>query len=217
MRIGSGWAKGLQLAVPAGAATRPTAVKVRAAMLNSLQPQLADCLVLDLFAGSGALGIEAVSRGARGACFVESAPGAVRALRANLAELARRAERQGLEPAEIEVQARDVKSGVAALGRRQARFDVLFMDPPYADLTSWLRELAPELATLAAAAAILVVESAVTAASDELAAAAARGGWQVLKTKTYGDTMVTIFQQAKDGDERKDERQDETSEGGDEE
>jgi len=106
--------------VPAGRATRPTAARVRQALCDRLGNWLLDAVVLDLFAGSGALGIEALSRGAARATFVESAKPALRALRANLAAL-------GLSDRAT------VLSGPVrwALPRLRGPFDLIMLDPPY--------------------------------------------------------------------------------------
>lgn len=199
MQISSGWAKGMSLAVPAGLATRPTAAKVRAAILNALAPVLDGALVLDVFAGSGALGIEAVSRGARGAVFVEQASAAVTCLKKNLIELERRALKQGLEVPELEVLAR---SADAAMARAQSLgpFDVLCMDPPYKEAEAWLEKLAGPLAAAAAEEALLVVEAG---AVDLGALAATIPGfpWRLRREKHYGETTVTVWEKADGGEE----------------
>jgi 16S rRNA (guanine(966)-N(2))-methyltransferase RsmD len=114
---------GRRLATPAGRATRPTSERVREALFNSLAGlvELSGCRFADLYAGSGAVGVEALSRGASQVLFVESDPGASRVLRGNLAQL-------GLTgSAELVVApvARAV-SGAAA-----QPYDVIFADPPY--------------------------------------------------------------------------------------
>jgi len=125
IRVISGEAHGRRLHVPAGSRTRPTSSLVRGAMFDMLEHRgwLADALVVDLFAGSGALGIEALSRGARQAVFVESAVPAVRALRRNLAEsgLALRAE----------VISAPVPRAMRALVRRGLAAGGVLADPPY--------------------------------------------------------------------------------------
>src|ERR687886_2242896 len=84
MRVVAGTWGGRRLQAPRGDATRPTSDRVREALFSVLGDRVAGARVLDLFAGSGALGIEALSRGAAGATFVESAPAAIRAVRDNL-------------------------------------------------------------------------------------------------------------------------------------
>ena len=89
MRVIAGRYGGRRLQAPPGAATRPTADRVREALFSILGARVEGAAVLDLFAGSGSLGLEALSRGAARATFVESAPAAQRALRANAEALAR--------------------------------------------------------------------------------------------------------------------------------
>ncbi len=121
MRIVAGEAGGRRLRAPAGSATRPTAGRVRESIFARFGPWLRGRHVLDLFAGSGALGIEALSRGAASATFVESARPALAALTANLREL-------GFEP-RARVLARPVERAWPALSGQT--FDLALMDPPY--------------------------------------------------------------------------------------
>src|SRR3954447_9655647 len=92
MRVIAGTYGGRRLRAPAGTDTRPTSDRVREALFSVLGERVEGARVLDLFAGSGALGIEALSRGAAGATFVDSAPAALKAVRANLAALGAEAE-----------------------------------------------------------------------------------------------------------------------------
>jgi 16S rRNA (guanine(966)-N(2))-methyltransferase RsmD len=190
MLIGAGYAKGLKLKVPKGDATRPTAARVRASILDMLTPWLDDARFLDLFAGSGAMGIEAVSRGAASAVFVEDAREAQQCLAANVAELVRRAKAQDLEAPKVAVLRRDVKRVLPELAAH-APFDVAFADPPYRDAAAWVAALAAPLAPLVAPEGIFVVETA--AGAPEMFGAASDHGWQMVKQRTYGDTMVTIL------------------------
>ncbi len=123
-RIVGGSAGGRRLAVPAGRDTRPTSDRAREALFSALEARtggLSGTRVLDLYAGSGAVGLEALSRGAARAVLVESDPRAVRVLRANVATL-------GLPGAQV------VSRAVAAVLAETAPepFDVVFADPPYA-------------------------------------------------------------------------------------
>jgi 16S rRNA (guanine966-N2)-methyltransferase len=123
-RIVAGVAGGRRLVVPKGRTTRPTAERVREALFSSLESSrgsLAGARVLDLYAGSGAVGFEAASRGAAQVVLVERAATALAALRANAAAL-------GL--AGIEIQASDVVSWLAVPADEP--FDVVYVDPPYA-------------------------------------------------------------------------------------
>jgi len=122
VRIVAGKWKGRRLTPPTDRTIRPTADRVREAWMSIVQPDLDAARVLDLFAGSGALGIEALSRGAREAVFVEVAPRSIRTLRANLT---------GLEAGpEAVVHEGDALRFAERLG--PGEFDVAFADPPYA-------------------------------------------------------------------------------------
>src|SRR5580692_6775643 len=121
MRVIAGRLGGRRLTAPRGMATRPTSDRVREALFSALGP-LGGAAVLDLYAGTGALGIEALSRGAARATFVESARPALAALRDNLAAL-------GLEGA-ARVLAMPVERAVTRLG---GAFDLVLADPPYAE------------------------------------------------------------------------------------
>lgn len=125
MRVIAGSAKRLQLKTIEGLDTRPTTDRIKETLFNMIDPWLADCDFLDLFAGSGGIGIEALSRGAREAVFVEKNPKAVAVIRENLAHTR-------LEESAVVLQ-RDVIAALVSLdGRRQ--FDYIFMDPPYDQL-----------------------------------------------------------------------------------
>ncbi len=121
VRVIAGTYGGRRLVAPPGAATRPTSDRVREALFSVLGDRVAGARVLDLFAGSGALGIEALSRGAREATFVDSAPAAIRVLKANLAAL------------EIDaiVQRSDALAALRAARAAVRQYDLVFLDPPY--------------------------------------------------------------------------------------
>jgi 16S rRNA (guanine966-N2)-methyltransferase len=121
MRIVAGQWRGRRIKAPAGDKVRPTADRVREAWMSIVHPHLVGASVLDLFAGSGALGLEALSRGAVRAVFVEIAPSSLRALHENIAAL-------GAAEAAI-VRRADVLRFVETLPRDA--FDVAFADPPY--------------------------------------------------------------------------------------
>ena len=141
MRIVAGIARGRRLAVPPGEAVRPTAARVREALFSSLQPLLLDAHVLDLYAGSGALGLEAASRGAARVTLVERDRRTLEVLRANVAAV-------GL--AGVEVVATDVATALAGTPPG-APYDLVLADPPYRTtaaqvegvLAAVLRHLAP--------------------------------------------------------------------------
>jgi 16S rRNA (guanine(966)-N(2))-methyltransferase RsmD len=123
MRVIAGQYRSRVLQAPHGMETRPTSDRLRETLFNVLAPRLPDAVFLDLYAGSGAVGIEALSRGAREAIFVEQAEPALRAIRANLAAL-RIQGGYGLE-------ARSVAAGVRRLAEAGRAADLVFLDPPY--------------------------------------------------------------------------------------
>jgi len=122
VRIVAGSLGGRRLAVPGGSRVRPTADRVREAWMSILQNEITGARVLDLYSGSGALGLEALSRGAASADFVEQAPKSLTALRANIASL-------GLEEA-TRVHRGDALRFAGQLA--PGAFDLAFADPPYA-------------------------------------------------------------------------------------
>ena len=123
MRVLAGVLKGRRLVTPRGLGTRPTADQVRIALMDALTPDLPGARLLDLFAGAGGVGLEALSRGAAHATFVERDARAVAALRQNIAAL-------GVE-AQTSVLRLDAVRAVAALTEAGARFAIVFLDPPY--------------------------------------------------------------------------------------
>lgn len=123
-RIIGGTAKGRRLAAPKGEETRPTAARVRQTLFDILAPRLTGCRFLDAFAGSGAVGLEALSRGAARVALVDNDAAAIDSIRANLAAL-------GSLGGEVQVFRQDARVALAALADRGVRFDVVYLDPPY--------------------------------------------------------------------------------------
>ena len=123
MRVIAGSARSLPLKTLDTLDTRPTQDRIKETLFNILQADLPGCRFLDLFAGSGAIGIEALSRGARQVWFVEKNPKAAAVIRDNLAFTKLDANARVLET--------DVISGLSALKSQSEPFDILFMDPPY--------------------------------------------------------------------------------------
>lgn len=135
-RVISGSARGVRLAAP-GPGTRPLTDRVKQTLFGILEPELEDAVVLDLFAGSGAGGIEALSRGAASADFVERDPGACRVIAENL--------RRAKVEANGRVIRRDAVTWLSAAADAEAgtspRYDLVLVDPPYADTASLVRVL----------------------------------------------------------------------------
>lgn len=123
MRVIAGTARRLQLKTIEGMDTRPTTDRIKETLFNMIQYDVAGSLFLDLFGGSGAIGIEALSRGAKHAVFVEQNPKAAACIRENL-KITRLEDR-------AEVLVCDVMEGLRRLESAGACFDLIFMDPPY--------------------------------------------------------------------------------------
>jgi 16S rRNA (guanine966-N2)-methyltransferase len=179
MRVIAGRFGGRRLIAPRGSGTRPTADRVREALFSMLGP-LEGANVLDLFAGTGALGIEALSRGAAAAVFVERERSALCALRANLAAI-------GLQEAggpQVQVRSRDALVALAEAIARGERYDLVFLDPPYAQAQALGPRLAQALPRLLWPGGAVVVEA------DRRAPLAI--DLPVRRQRRYGDTSITI-------------------------
>ena len=123
MRVISGSARRTNLKTVPGESTRPTTDRIKETLFNMIQGELYDCLFLDLFSGSGAIGIEALSRGARRCYFVEQAKEAVACIRQNLD-----ATHLGQKAVVMDC---DVLAAIGRLKGKEKPFDFIFMDPPY--------------------------------------------------------------------------------------
>lgn len=137
MRIISGSLRGRRLHAPAGGVVRPTPDRVRESVFNILGQRLDGMTFADLYAGSGAMGLEAVSRGARRVVLVEHDPGACEVIRRNIESL-------GCED-RVALVCRSVDLALGQMERRGEVFDVLFADPPYSDPTETLEALIARL------------------------------------------------------------------------
>ena len=123
MRVISGSARGLKLKTPEGLDTRPTIDRIKESLFNIISPDLYDIDFLDIFSGSGGIGIEALSRGAKKAVFIDSSKTSVDIIEQNL-KSARLFEK-------AEIYNSDVFVTISKLGRENKKFDIIFMDPPY--------------------------------------------------------------------------------------
>lgn len=123
MRVVAGSAKSLKLKTIDGMETRPTQDRIKETLFNMIQYDIPGCIFLDLFSGSGGIGIEALSRGAKKAYFVEKAKPALSCIRENL-KYTRLNEK-------AQVMAMDVNSAIRQLESKNITFDYIFMDPPY--------------------------------------------------------------------------------------
>ncbi len=182
MRVIAGRAGGHALSAFKGYKFRPTSAKVRGALFNIIGPQINGCRFLDLFAGTGAVGIEAISRGANPCYFVEKSSDALKVLKKNL--VCTGFTNEGT------VLFLDVFQAVKLLEKEKQVFDYIFLDPPYKYpfLTEVLHSLAA--GTLVNPAGLVIVEHS-AANKDWLD----RQPFSLLKQKRYGDTSLTVLTQ----------------------
>ncbi len=178
MRIIGGTLGGRRLPGRVSGSTRPTGDRVREALFSILGP-LDGAVVLDLFAGTGALGIEALSRGAARAVFVDRDRAAVRAIRANLAAL-------GLGPERAEVRPGEAGRALQDAASRQEAYDLVLLDPPYDPGAGLHALLAERLGPVLAPGARVVLERGRRSPPPI--------DLPVLTERRYGDTLLTIHQ-----------------------
>ena len=174
MRVIAGQLRGRTLSAPRGRDTRPTSDRVREALFSILEP-VAGARVLDLFAGSGALAIEALSRGAATATLVDSSRAAIAAIEENLLALGLRAE--------VRHQRALAFLDTARVSARQ--YDLVFLDPPYRHASALGREPSAALVPVTAPGARVVVES------DRRAPLELKG-LPMIDERRYGDTLIRI-------------------------
>ena len=178
MRIIAGSAGGRKLQAPKGQNTRPTTDRVREAIFSVLGERLIDARVLDVFAGSGALGLEALSRGAAEAVFLEKDPAAQRAIAANIQAVALPGAKLYRGAAERLLPRLKANGAVDV-------FDVIFLDPPYNQ--GWLAKLLHVIESwrLLTPDGVLVVET-----SGKNSEFVPTERWQIVKRRAYGDTEI---------------------------
>ena len=177
MRVITGKARGVQLKTPQGQQTRPTSDRVKEALFSIIQFDVPGACVLDLFGGTGQLGIEALSRGARSAVFVDAGEAACKLIRENLART------------KMENQATVIHSDyLQFLKSTRASFDLIFLDPPYAEV---FLENALNLITeidILQSGGIIVTERPVTKDMPYEFA-----GYTRSRDYKYGQTLITLY------------------------
>lgn len=186
MRVTGGSLKGRKLRAPREGA-RPTADRVREALFARIDPEGA--VVLDLYAGTGALGIEALSRGAERVTFVERSARCARVLRQNLDAL-------GVAD-RCEVLVADASAALSRLAEQERRFDLVLLDPPYASDAASAALAALARSELLPEGAMVVVES------SRRRPPAAVAGLEAIDERRYGDTLITRFRAARAVEERR--------------
>lgn len=178
MRITGGTGRGRRLKAPSGKHIRPTSEKVRQALFNILSDKIEGAVFLDLFAGAGGIGIEAISRGAAKAVFVDASREAVRLIQANIeaADFADKAEVIHLE-------------AEAFLRRRRQTFDIIFLDPPYTE------DLAPLLHMISEADILRTGGIVVAERFKKQPSVKSAGHLELFREARYGDTVLAFYSQ----------------------
>ncbi len=182
MRVITGFAKGRKLKAPRGLETRPTTDRTKESLFNIIGNRIADVKFLDLYAGTGAIGIEAISRGAGLAVFVENNPRALKVIGENLAltGLADRAK----------VLSQDTERAIEMLSDEESKFDIIFMDPPY------LKELVKtslnkiDECGIIASGGLVITESSKLDILPECV-----GRLKLVRREKYGDTVLSFYQE----------------------
>lgn len=182
MRVISGSARGTHLKTLEGLNTRPTTDRIKESMFNLIQTYIYDKNILDLFSGSGSLGIEALSRGGNSAVFVEKHRKAVKVIEDNLTKT------RLLEKATI--MNNDVQDAISRLSKSNKKFDLIILDPPYSKdfILPVLKSLLE--GQLVEKEGIIVIEHEKSDILDENLF-----GFQCIKTKQYGITSISIYKE----------------------
>jgi 16S rRNA (guanine966-N2)-methyltransferase len=178
MRIISGEFRGRRLHPPKGDRIRPTIDRVREAVFNIVAEKVPGAKVLDLFAGTGAMGLEALSRGAQFCFFVDNGTEAVRLIRENVQLCAADSRSRIIQT--------PVSTAIGRLRSEQALFDLIFMDPPYGK--GYIEKTLQIIGPLAGNDALVVAEQHV---KDSLPMVPAT--WQKERERKYGDTLILVY------------------------
>lgn len=189
MRVITGSAKGRTLKTVKDRSVRPTADRVKESIFNVLGPRLPGARFLDLFAGSGAMGIEALSRGAANCTFVELVTGHLKVVAENL-------ETTGLT-ARAELIRRDARAAIVDLSRRGRQYDLIFIDPPYG------QGLVPEALEAIAQGGLLAADGWVIcehhhrdSVPEQVPAPEAAGSLNRFRELIFGETVVSLYRAA---------------------
>jgi 16S rRNA (guanine966-N2)-methyltransferase len=178
MRVIAGAFRGRRLHTPKGDKIRPTIDKVREAIFNIVASEVPDAKVLDLFAGTGAMGLEALSRGAAECVFVDQSDEAVRLIRENAALC-------GAQD-KVRIIREAIPSAIRRLASKNELFDLIFMDPPYGQ--GHIEKSLGVLETVAGPDALVIAESHV---KDETPTRLTV--WSKDRERRYGDTLISIY------------------------
>lgn len=183
MRVIAGKARGTKLAAPDGLETRPTADRIKESLFNMITSDLYDCRFLDLFSGSGGIGIEALSRGAKEAVFVDLSKEALKCIKENIEKTKFRDKSAVLKTS--------VEAAFNQFKQHHRKFDIIFMDPPYnKDIIDDTIKLIEKYELLASNGVIIVER-------DSAYKMVAYEGFAIWKEKNYGKTTISFLKGTK--------------------
>lgn len=188
MRVIAGKAKGIPLKAVPGVQTRPTADKVKESVFNIIGPFFDGGTAIDLFAGSGGLGIEALSRGCDAAIFIDKNRKAVETIRFNL-------DKSRLTDG-ADVFRTDAGQAIKAMAKKEVKGHLLFLDPPYKKMEAYgLLDKAAEAGVLTENAIAVCEHDKEVVLPDETAF------FKLLKSNVYGNTVISIYRRKEDEEE----------------
>jgi 16S rRNA (guanine966-N2)-methyltransferase len=194
MKVTSGWAKNLTLLTPTGTETRPTRTRIREAVLSILQFDLQDKVVIDGFAGSGAMGIEMVSRGAKACLFVDQGEGALKVLDLNLRGLKERARSAGLSTPKVDSFKGDLMSLSSSWPAGYAEPDILWLDPPYELVSTWLSLFLARPSLYPAKSGMVILEHRSSDTTEINDLFQKHPSFKLKKLKKYGETSIVFME-----------------------
>ena len=186
MRVVAGEYRGRKLSAVPGMATRPTTDKVKEAVFNIIGPYFDGGTSLDLYAGSGGLSIEGVSRGIERAVLVDRQLAAIKTIKKNIAVTK--------HPEQFTVYKMDAHKALGILAKKGCRFQLVFLDPPYAK-----QQIVKDMAAMAERE--LLADGAIVVAETDQAAQLPTSDWEqfnFIKQQTYGITVLTIYRYQKE-------------------
>lgn len=181
MRIIAGTHRGRIIKIPKGKTTRPTQDKVREAVFNIIREAIPESNALDLYAGSGAFGIEALSRGAQSSIFIDNSINCVKIIKSNLSAL-------GFRAGQAQVLKKEVVKAIEGLKEKGLSFDIIFADPPYHKSLAKNCLIKIDACDILSQRGFVVVEHFVKDSMPEKT-----GKLSCFKERRYGDTVVSFY------------------------
>ncbi len=194
MKISSGWAKNLPILAPAGLGTRPTRSRVREAVVSSLQFQIPGSVVVDCFAGSGALGMEMLSRGAKSCLFIENDKSALERLKENLKNMELRAASAGVVKPNYTILSQDLERLPFRWPKDYQGVDIFWADPPYDMVARWLDGVLKRNESFPNINGVLALElrSSDSILVEKLIQDSPK--FRLKNSKKYGETMIMFLE-----------------------